>query len=129
MLSDDNGNFNYYFSNGKKIIFHYLPYKKEETLIKDCVETLKTVEETDVSYIDVYKKVTNPLLLGMIVSVEGVKDIEKRLSELDFDTLSRLQRYITNNAAGLNMKTTKGLIFDDTIFYNINIKSESLLWA
>ena len=129
LLSDDNGNFNYYLLNRKKVTFHYLPYRKEETLIKDCIETMKTVEETDASYIDVYKKITIPILLGMIVSVEGVKDIEKWLSELDFDTLRKMQRYITNNAAGLDMKTTKGLIFDDTVFYNINIKNESLLWA
>ena len=129
LVSDDRGYFSYRLQDGRRITFRYLPYKEEERLIQSSIETLRTTEYTDDSYMDAYRTITIPLLLGMIVSVEGIEDIEEWLSDLDFEALRQIQRYITSNAAGLDMETTKGLIFDDSIFYNINMANERQIWA
>lgn len=123
LISDNDGNFIYHLSNGGRLTFRYLPYKEEERLIKYTIDTLKSVEKgEDDSYIDVYKRMAIPLLCGMIVSVDGIENIERWLSELDFDTLRRIQRYITQKSPGLKLETTDGIVFDDSIFYNITTK-------
>ncbi|MBP3785609.1 MAG: hypothetical protein J6I32_03210 [Bacteroidaceae bacterium] len=125
MIADSNGNFNYHLPNGGLVKFCYLPYKEEEELIRNTVNTLKSIEDNeDTSYIDVYRKVAIPLLFGMIVSVNGFWDVEKWLLELDFDTLRQIQRYITRNSPGLKLETTEGIVFDDSIFYDITAKLE-----
>ena len=126
MISDNYGNFNYYLPNGCKLTFRYLSYKVEEQLIRHTIDTLKSIEDSeDDSYIDVYKRVTIPLLLGMIIIVDGIEDIEGWLSDLDFDTLRTVQRYITRNSPGLQLDTTDGIVFDDSIFYDITDKTVS----
>ncbi|MBQ7421122.1 MAG: hypothetical protein IJV27_03135 [Prevotella sp.] len=126
MIADKDGFFNYHLANGKLLKFRYLPYKEEGELIKDTVNTLKSIEDNeDTSYIDVYREMTIPLLRGMIVSVNGFFDVEKWLLELNFDTLRQIQRYITKNSPGLKLETTEGIIFDDSIFYDITTKLEN----
>ena len=120
MLSDDKGHFNYYLPNDRKVLFHYLSYKEEEKLIKETFNTLKDISDTDSSYIETYRKLTTPILSGMIISVDGAKDIKKWLSNMEFGTLRQIQRYITKNSPGLKLQTTQGVVFDDSIFYDIN---------
>ena len=122
LIADNNGNFNYYLPNGKKLTFRYLPYKEEEQLIKHTVDILKSAEGGDSSYIDVYKRITIPLLQGMIVFVDGINDVERWLLDLDFTSLRQIQRYITRNSPGLKLETTEGIVFDDSIFYDITTK-------
>ena len=87
---------------------------------------MKSIEDNENdSYIDVYRRVTIPLLLGMIIIVDGIEDIEGWLSDLDFDTLRTVQRYITRNSPGLQLETTDGIVFDDSIFYDITDKTVS----
>ena len=125
LVPDNYGNFTYHLPKGGQLIFRYLPYKEEERLIKHTVETLKSVEESEeVSYMDIYRKVAIPLLFGMIVFVEGIEDVESWLYALDFDTLKTIQRYITRNSPGLKLETTDGIVFDDSIFYDITDKTE-----
>lgn len=125
LVPDNYGNFTYHLPKGGQLTFRYLPYKEEERLIKHMVETLKSVEESeDVSYMDIYRKVAIPLLFGMIVFVEGIEDVESWLYALDFDTLKTIQRYITRNSPGLKLETTDGIVFDDSIFYDITDKTE-----
>lgn len=126
LVSDNNGNFTYHLSNGGLLKFCYLPYKEEKELIRNTVNTLKSVEDSeDTSYIDVYREITIPLLCEMIVSVNGVVDVENWLLELDFDTLRQIQRYITRNSPGLKLETTDGIVFDDSVFYDITTKFEN----
>lgn len=126
LIADNNGNFNYYLPNGCKLTFRYLSYKVEEQLIRHTIDTLKSIEDNENdSYIDVYRRVTIPLLLGMIIIVDGIEDIEGWLSDLDFDTLRTVQRYITRNSPGLQLETTDGIVFDDSIFYDITDKTVS----
>ncbi len=122
LISDNDGNFNYYLPNGGKLRFRYLPYKEEEQLIERTIEELKNTEwrEED-TYVNMYMKMTILLLRGMIVSVDNVEDIEKWLLGLNFDTVRRIQRYITHNSPGLSLETTEGTVLDDSVFYNITI--------
>lgn len=124
--SDENGYFRYFLPNNMgNLVFRYLPFQEEESSIIKTIQKVKELENTDISYIDIYRTITIPLLLDMIVSVENVSDIEKWLSELSSDELRSLQQYITNYAPGLNIESTEGLAFDDSIFYKIDINNAS----
>ena len=126
LISDNDGNFIYYLPNGGRLTFRYLPYKEEERLIKHTVDILKSVEKgEDDSYIDVYKRMTIPLLCGMIVSIDGIENIERWLSELDFNTIRRIQKYITQKSPGLELETIDEIVLDDSIFYDIIDKTVS----
>lgn len=123
LISDDNGNFNYYLQNDERLKFCYLPYKEEEQLIEHIIETLNITEwHKEDTYVNMYIKMVILLLRGMIVSVDNVEDIEGWLLKLDFDTIRSIQRYITHNSPGLNLETTEGTTFDDFVFYNITFK-------
>lgn len=119
LISDDMGYFHYVMSDGKNVSFHYLPFIEEERQIGNAIERLKEENDEDATYEDVFRKMSVQLLKEMIVSVEGITDIEAWLSELDYTSLRELQRYITVNSAGLNIETTDGVVFDDSVFYNI----------
>lgn len=125
LIPDEMGHFHYDMGEGKKISFCYLPYKEEDSLIRNTFENLKKEGEDEyATYEDVLRKISILILKDMIVSVEGITDIGTWLSELDYASLQKLQRFITVNSAGLNTETTGGVIFDDSIFYNINTNNE-----
>lgn len=120
LISDDMGYFHYVMSDGKNVSFRYLPFIEEERQIGNALESLKEEnDDKDATYEDVFRKMSVLLLKEMIVTVEGIDDIEEWLSELDYTSLRELQRYITVNSAGLNIETTGGVVFDDSVFYNI----------
>lgn len=121
LIPNEDGHFYYYLDNGQKLIFQYLPYKEEDALIRETVNVIKENTDKENSYNDIYRRLTMPLLLGMIVSIDGLSDIRKWLFGLDNDRLRRIQRYMTKNEPGLDINTTDGLVFDDAVFYDIRV--------
>ena len=123
-VTDNNGNFTYYTANGDTVTYRLLPFRQEEELIANTIEKVQNMENEDGSLEDVYMSITISVLLEIIVSINGKTDKEyiyQWLSESDYDSLRKFQRYITYNSPGLDMETTQGISFDDTIFYGIRI--------
>lgn len=123
LISDDNGCFAYTFADGRNIIFRYLPYKEEEDIIKNNINEIGGNQKDDKSSFEmIYRTFAEPLLSRMVVSVEDEDNISEWLKNMDFETLRILQKYITDNSPGLDLKTTEGVSFDDSVFYDIITK-------
>lgn len=123
LISDDNGCFAYTLADGRNITFRYLPYKEEEDIIKSNINEITGNQKDDKSSFEkIYRKFAEPLLSRMVVSVEGEDNIGEWLKKMDFETLRALQKYITDNSPGLDLKTTEGVSFDDSVFYDIITK-------
>lgn len=121
LIPNEEGHFYYYLDNGQKLVFQYLPYKEEDAMIKEAIKIIKKNADEENSYTEVYRKMTIPLLHGMIVSTDGISDIRNWLYGLENENLRHIQRYVTYNEPGLDIISTKGLTFDDSIFYDIKV--------
>ena len=117
---DDNGYFTYITENDDKIIYRLLPFQDEEELIRKVTD--ETVNNDKISMEEIYVNFAKKILSKMIVSINNMNDEEILRSwfeNISYDTLHSFQTYVTDNSPGLDLKTTNGLVFDDTIFFNI----------
>ena len=125
LKSDDNGIFTYILSNDKIVKYRYLSYKEEDKMLFDIINKFNNVNEEE-TYFDFFYSTTIPLLCSMIVSINDIRDkedIEDFLKTMDFEEYKDLQKYISENKPGLDIETTNGLVFNDSIFYEINVKN------
>lgn len=123
--TDDNGFLNYVLKNGDIIKYKFLPFKEEEKTMEDALNFLYSIKNHNISIKDVYMLFTKYILTRVIVSINGVTDtvfIKNYIDGLVYEEVYPFQHFITDNAPGLDIKTTNGIIFDDTIFKKIKYK-------
>ena len=115
---DDNGYFTY--SDKDKIIYKLLPFQEEEEIIKIGTNAMFNYEKTSAE--ELYIRFVKSVLPKMVISIndETNKDIiQNWFDNADYEKLNKFQNYVTENSPVLDLKTTSGIVFDDTIFYNI----------
>ena len=121
LSSDDEGVFTYRSRCNGDIRFRYLPYKDEDRIIKSVLDAIESGDAGEgAAYNEIYRKFAEPLLCAMVISVNGDDGhVSESVSSMGIEELTEIQKYVTANSPGLDLGTTHGIVFDDSVFYDI----------